>query len=108
MPTARKEPIANVDTAWLRMEQPTNLMMITGVIVLDHPVQFEHFRDVIANRFLAFPRFRQKAVDTARGCWWEEDTNFEISSHVRHTALPGKADKRELEEIMKRKTSAES
>lgn len=100
VPTARKEPIANVDTAWLRMEQPTNLMMITGVIVLDHPVQFEHFRDVIANRFLSFPRFRQKAVDTARGCWWEEDTNFEISSHVRHTALPGKADKRELEELV--------
>ncbi|MEN1728095.1 MAG: wax ester/triacylglycerol synthase family O-acyltransferase [Pseudomonadota bacterium] len=100
MATARKEPIAKVDTAWLRMEQPTNLMMITGVIVLDKQVEFEHFRDVVANRFLSFPRFRQKAVDTARGCWWEEDTNFEISSHVRHTALPGKADKRELEELV--------
>lgn len=100
VPTARKEPIANVDTAWLRMEQPTNLMMITGVIVLDHPVQFERFREIIANRFLAFPRFRQKAIDTARGCWWEEDTHFELSSHVRHTALPGQADKRELEELV--------
>jgi len=100
VPTARKEPIANVDTAWLRMEQPTNLMMITGVIVLGRSVEFEHFRNVITNRFLAFPRFRQKAVDTARGCWWEEDTNFEISSHVRHTALPGRADKRELEELV--------
>jgi len=82
------------------MEQPTNLMMITGVIVLDRPVEFEHFRDVVTNRFLAFPRFRQKAVDTARGCWWEEDTNFEISSHVRRIALPGKAGKRELEELV--------
>jgi diacylglycerol O-acyltransferase / wax synthase len=53
--TARREPIAKVDTAWLRMEQPTNLMMITGVMVLSEAVSFDHFREIIANRFLAFP-----------------------------------------------------
>ncbi|TVQ36945.1 MAG: wax ester/triacylglycerol synthase family O-acyltransferase [Wenzhouxiangella sp.] len=82
------------------MEQPTNLMMITGVIVLSEPVDFGHFKDIISNRFLAFPRFRQKAVDHVRGCWWEEDENFEISSHVRRTALPGAAGKAELEEFV--------
>ena len=100
MSTARREPIAKVDTAWLRMEQPTNLMMITGVIVLSEPVDFGHFKDIISNRFLAFPRFRQKAVDHVRGCWWEEDENFEISSHVRRIALPGDAGKAELEEFV--------
>ena len=100
MSTARREPIAKVDTAWLRMEQPTNLMMITGVIELAEAVDFEHFRRIVANRFLAFARFRQKAVDTPRGCWWEEDAQFEISSHIRRTALPGKADKAELEELV--------
>ena len=100
MSTARREPIAKVDTAWLRMEQPTNLMMITGVIVLSEPVDFQHFKEIISNRFLAFPRFRQKAVDHVRGCWWEEDENFEISSHVRRIALPGDAGKAELEEFV--------
>ena len=100
MPTSRREPIAKVDTAWLRMEQPTNLMMITGVMVLDDPVDFNHFKQIISNRFLAFPRFRQKAVDHARGCWWEEDEDFEISAHVRRTALPGDAGKAELEELV--------
>ncbi len=100
MSTARREPIAKVDTAWLRMEQPTNLMMITGVTEFDEPVDFEHFRRIIANRFLAFPRFRQKAVDHPRGCWWEEDDQFEISSHIRRTALPGDAGKAELEELV--------
>ncbi|MGY6553258.1 MAG: WS/DGAT/MGAT family O-acyltransferase [Wenzhouxiangella sp.] len=100
MSTARKEPIAKVDTAWLRMEQPTNLMMITGVIELAERVDFEHFRRIVANRFLAFARFRQKAVDTPRGCFWEEDSQFEISSHIRRTALPGKADKAELEDLV--------
>ncbi len=100
MSTARREPIAKVDTAWLRMEQPTNLMMITGVIELAGAVDFEHFRRIVANRFLAFPRFRQKAVDHPRGCWWEEDDHFELSSHIRRTALPGKAGKAELEELV--------
>jgi diacylglycerol O-acyltransferase / wax synthase len=98
--TARREPIAKVDTAWLRMEQPTNLMMITGVIVLDHPIEFEHLKQVISNRFLAFPRFRQKAVDHVRGCWWEEDEDFDLHCHVRRTALPGDAGKAELEELV--------
>ncbi len=100
MSTSRREPIAKVDTAWLRMEQPTNLMMITGVIELAEAVEFEHFRRIVANRFLAFPRFRQRAVDHPRGCWWEEDEQFEISSHIRRTALPGQAGKAELEELV--------
>lgn len=100
MSTSRREPIAKVDTAWLRMEQPTNLMMITGVIVLDAPMDFEHLKQVISNRFLAFPRFRQKAVEHVRGAWWEEDEEFELSCHVRRTALPGKADKAELEQLV--------
>jgi len=96
----RREPIAKVDTAWLRMEQPTNLMMITGVIVLAEPVDFETYKQVIANRFLAFRRFRQKAVDNVRGCWWEKDEYFDLNSHVRRAALPGKADKAELEQFV--------
>ncbi len=98
--TSNRQPIAKVDTAWLRMEQPTNLMMITGVIVLREEVDFEQLKQVVASRFLAFPRFRHKAVQTARGCWWEEDGDFEISSHIRRTALPGDAGKAELEEFV--------
>jgi len=95
-----RQPIAKVDTAWLRMEQPTNLMMITGVIVLREDVDFEQLKNVVASRFLAFPRFRHKAVQTARGCWWEEDEDFELTSHIRRIALPGDAGKAELEEFV--------
>lgn len=97
MSSLRREPIANVDTAWLRMEQPTNLMMITGLIMLDGSSDFEQLKEVVASRFLAFRRFRQKAVQTPRGCWWEIDEDFEITSHIRRAALPGDAGKQELE-----------
>jgi WS/DGAT/MGAT family acyltransferase len=95
-----RQPIAKVDTAWLRMESPTNLMMITGVIVLNEDVDFDRLKEVVASRFLAFPRFRHKAVETARGCWWEEDQDFELTSHIRRIALPGNAGKDELEEFV--------
>lgn len=98
--SAKRQPISKVDTAWLRMEQPTNLMMITGVIGLDHDINFSRLVDTIALRFLAFPRFRHKAVTTSRGCFWEFDEDFDILAHVRRAALPGKADKAELQEFV--------
>jgi len=92
-----KEPISKVDTAWLRMEQPTNLMMINGVIMLDEHLDYDGLLETIEQRFLAFRRFRQKAVDGARGAFWVFDEDFDIRQHVRRAALPGAADRAELE-----------
>lgn len=97
---ASREPIAKVDTAWLRMEQPTNLMMITGVVTLSGPVPYEKLLKTIETRWLAFRRFRQKAVDGPGGAYWVDDRDFEIHAHVRRVALPGKADQEELEEFV--------
>ncbi|MGA0264751.1 MAG: WS/DGAT/MGAT family O-acyltransferase [Lysobacterales bacterium] len=92
-----KEPMSKVDTAWLRMEQPTNLMMINGVIFLGGALDYERLLQTIEERFLTFRRFTQKASDGAAGAHWVTDPDFDISWHVRRTALPGKADKEELE-----------
>lgn len=95
-----REPISKVDTAWLRMEQPTNLMMITGVVGLDRNASYERLLETVQQRFLAFRRFRQKAVLSPAGAYWEIDQDFELRGHVRKVALPGKADKAELEEYV--------
>jgi WS/DGAT/MGAT family acyltransferase len=97
---ANRHPISKVDTAWLRMEQPANLMMITGMVFFDQMMDFDDLLDVIEKRFLAFPRFRHKAVVGTRQCYWEEDVDFDIRSHVRRTALPGAADLFELQELV--------
>lgn len=88
--------MSKVDTAWLRMEQPSNLMMITGIIGLEDEIDYERLLDTIEQRFLVFDRFRQKAVDGASGAHWEIDEDFDLKSHVRRVALPGKADEEEL------------
>lgn len=89
--------MSKVDTAWLRMEQPTNLMMINGVIFLGGALDYERLLQTIEQRFLTFRRFTQKASDGAAGAHWVTDPDFDTSWHVRRTALPGKADKEELE-----------
>ena len=96
----KREPISKVDTAWLRMEQPTNLMMITGILLLASPMSIDRFKKTIEQRFLSFKRFRQRAVDTPRGAFWEIDPDFDIDLHVRRTALPGKADLAELQDYV--------
>ncbi len=96
----RREPMSRVDTAWLRMEKPTNLMMITGVLMFDTPMSIERLRKVIKQRFLSYPRFRQKAVDGATGAIWEDDADFDLDGHVRLSALPGGAGKPELERFV--------
>lgn len=95
-----RERISGVDTAWLRMEHPTNLMMIVGVMMFDGRVRLRDLKRVLKARWLGFRRFRQKAVQDASGAWWEEDARFDIDAHFVRVALPGKAGKEELEELV--------
>jgi WS/DGAT/MGAT family acyltransferase len=95
-----RERMSAVDTAWLRMDRPTNLMMIVGVWVLDEPLEFDRFRQLIAERFLRFERFRQRPVDDGAGAAWELDHDFDLDSHVRRIALPEPAGKAELESLV--------
>jgi WS/DGAT/MGAT family acyltransferase len=96
---ANRERISGVDTAWLRMDHPTNLMMIVGVWVFEGRIDLRAVKRTIASRFLAFRRFRQKAVQDAAGAWWEDDEEFDIDRHVEQVALPGKRGKHELENL---------
>ena len=104
-PKMRRDPMSRVDTAWLRMERPTNLMMISSVMMFEESMNLDKLKRVIRQRFLAYPRFRQKVVDAAAGAWWEEDADFDLDWHVRLSALPGRGGKRELERFVSQQAS---
>jgi WS/DGAT/MGAT family acyltransferase len=97
--------MSRVDTAWLRMERATNLMMITSVMMFEEHMSLEQLKKLVKTRFLAYPRFRQKAVDTAAGAFWEDDADFDLDWHVRLSALPGRGGKRELERFVSQQAS---
>lgn len=94
-----REKISGVDTAWLRMEQPTNLMMIVGVMMFESRVAMRDVKRILQARWMGFRRFRQKAVQDAAGAWWEEDAAFDIDWHVQRVKLPGAAGKVELQAL---------
>jgi WS/DGAT/MGAT family acyltransferase len=100
MSEAKRSRISGVDTAWLRMDQPTNLMMIVGVMMFEGKLDLRKVRRIVAARFLAFPRFGQCAVQDAVGAWWESPEHFDINAHVERVALPGAGGKIELENLV--------
>jgi diacylglycerol O-acyltransferase / wax synthase len=84
------ERMSRVDTAWLRMDNDVNLMMIVGVWLLTPAITPGALRERIEAKLLQYPRFRQKAVADAMGAHWVEDTAFDITKHVVPVALePG-------------------
>ncbi|MGZ5583997.1 MAG: WS/DGAT/MGAT family O-acyltransferase [Usitatibacter sp.] len=100
-----RERISGVDTAWLRMDQPTSLMMIVGVMMLERKARLADLKAVIESRFLSFRRFRQRAVQDVAGAWWETDEAFDIDAHVQRATLPGKGGKAQLEALVSRLAS---
>ncbi len=91
-----REPMHNVDRAWLGMDGDTNLMIINGVMMFDELIDYELFKRMIQQRMVdKFRRFRQRLVETtpgAGGYAWEDDPYFDIRSHVRRIALPAPGD----------------
>ncbi len=76
------ERMSRVDTAWLRMDNDVNLMMIVGVWLLTPGVSYEALRDRIGDKLLKYDRFRQKVVQDTMGAAWVFDDDFDIERHV--------------------------
>jgi WS/DGAT/MGAT family acyltransferase len=101
MAADRTERIASVDYAWLRMEDPTNLMMITGVFLFDQPLNIDRLRRLIEQRLLTYARFRQRVVlQGPNAPYWEADPYFDLRNHLRHVALPAPGDQAALQDLV--------
>ena len=97
-----RQKMSSVDTAWLRMDSPTNLMMIVGVMIFDRPLDGARLRTLIEGRLLAYPRFRQHVVDDGVAAWWVDDPHFDLDQHLLPVRLPGAGGERELQAFVGR------
>lgn len=91
------EKMSAVDTAWLRMDRPSNLMQIVGVMIFDGVLDEARLRVAIEQRLLGFERFRQTVGQQGGGYVWRDDPDFHLDHHLRRAMLPGAAGKAELE-----------
>lgn len=96
----RSEPLAPVDHAWLRMEDPTNLMMVTGILIFDQPLDFARVRATFEHRLLRFAHFRQRVATAGDGARWEDDPHFNLDMHLHRIALPAPHDQAALQELV--------
>jgi diacylglycerol O-acyltransferase / wax synthase len=99
---AKQVAMSSVDAAWLGMEDPTNLMMVTGVMALDGKVDPRRMRALLDRRLAPFKRFHQKVVrPRTRGNLphWEDDEAFDIANHFSHIALPEPGGEKALREL---------
>ena len=96
------ERMSKVDTAWLRMDSSSNLMMIVGVWVTKPGLPLADLKQRVEDRLLKYPRFKQRVVEDAAGASWVEDANFDIDRHVVTETLAKKPRGREQEALQER------
>jgi len=82
------ERMSKVDTAWLRMDSSSNLMLILGVWIIRPKVTYQAVCERVSSRLLKYPRFTQRVQQDATGASWMTDTEFDIRRHVVREKLP--------------------
>jgi WS/DGAT/MGAT family acyltransferase len=96
------ERMSKVDTAWLRMDTPSNLMMILGVWIIKPAVSYKATCERIEERLLKYPRFGQRVQMDTTGASWVTDLDFKITRHVLREKLPASAKKHPQEALQTR------
>ncbi len=101
--TKLRETVSNVDTAWLQMDRPVNLMMIAAFMTFEGEPDYERLIATVERRLLTFDRFRQRIVPPRipfGNYTWELDPHFDIRAHIHRIALPAPGGKAALQELM--------
>ncbi len=97
-----------VDSAWLRMDSPGNLLVVNAIFWTKEPVDFEAFRAVIGERMIdKFPRFRQhpgaSRIPMGRA-EWVDDEDFDVQRHYRYVTLDAPGDEAALQAYVSSQT----
>lgn len=102
------ERASSLDASFLYMDGPTTPMHVGSVELFELPAQgFDHERLVrlIRQRITFVPRFRQRIKEVPLRLGrpvWVDDQRFDVSYHVRRSALPKPGSRDQLNELVAR------
>ena len=106
---SERRSIGPVDIMWLNRDQPTNLMVIDGVMWFDEMIDLERLGPVIQRRLLnRYPVFSQRPVAPSIPFGmphWEDDPDFDLSRHLRRATLPAPGDQVALQRFVENRMS---
>jgi WS/DGAT/MGAT family acyltransferase len=97
--------VASVDRAWLRMDDPTNLMVVNSVLLLRTPLSLDELRELILARLGGIQRMRTRVESGAAWDRWREQ-DIDITAHVRERELPEPGDDASLRALVSELVSA--
>jgi diacylglycerol O-acyltransferase / wax synthase len=95
--------LSSTDASFLTNESSSSHMHVGAVLIFEGPPpRYEDFLDHVRSRLDLVPRFRQKLVfppfEAGRPLW-VDDPAFNLSYHVRHTALPSPGSEGQLRRL---------
>jgi WS/DGAT/MGAT family acyltransferase len=98
--------LSSVDVSFLTNESDASHMHVGGILIFEGPPpSYDDLLDHIRSRLHLVPRFRQKLayppVQTGRP-FWVDDPNFNLTYHVRHSALPAPGSEEQLRKMAAR------
>ncbi len=106
MPQRHLDRLTAIDASFLHQETPDSHMHVGGLTIIEGPPPpVEDLLEQIRRRLHLVPRYRHKLAHTALDAerpLWVDDPSFNLSYHVRHTALPRPGGWRELCELAAR------
>jgi WS/DGAT/MGAT family acyltransferase len=98
--------LTGLDSSFLHLERGPAHMHVASTTLFEGPAPgYVEFRDHIESRLHLVPRFRQKLRFVPFGQGrpkWIDDPRFNLSYHVRHTALPAPGGEDELRTLAAR------
>ena len=102
------ERVSALDASLLYLDHPTTPMHVGSVAIFRTPDEgFDHDRlvEIIAQRIALVPRYRQRIRQVPFGIArpvWVDDSHFDLSYHVRRSALPRPGSREQLNELVGR------
>jgi diacylglycerol O-acyltransferase / wax synthase len=93
--------LSALDLSFLTNESPSSHMHVGAILIFEGPPpSYDDLLDHINSRLHLVPRFRQKLtyppIPTGRP-FWVDDPAFNLSYHVRHSALPSPGSEEQLQ-----------
>lgn len=100
--------LSKLDARFLALDAPETPRHVASLTILEPgetPLDYERLLQTIEDRIDIVPRYRQKALvvpGAINAPVWVDDQNFDISFHVRRSALPAPGSMNSLLELVSR------
>ncbi|MFD4295503.1 wax ester/triacylglycerol synthase family O-acyltransferase [Rhodococcus sp. NPDC058505] len=101
------ERLSGLDSTFLYLETPTQMLHVCGLIVLDVSTvpggySYAGLKAELGARIRGMPGFRRKLFDSTFNLdhpAWVEDSTFDLDRHLHRVAVPAPGGREELEEL---------